>query len=53
MTRSGPSSSVLGKLLEAAGYHVEVRPDTLIAVRSRDRRAVVVLTTARSPADVE
>jgi hypothetical protein len=53
MTRGGTSGSVLGKLLEAAGYHLDVRPDTLIAVRSRDRRAVVVLTSARSPADVE
>jgi len=43
----------LGKLLEAAGYRVEVRQDLLVAVRGRDRRAVVVLGAARSPADVE
>lgn len=53
MTRGGTSGSVLGKLLEAAGYHLEVRPDALLATRSRDRRAVVVLTVARSPSDVE
>jgi hypothetical protein len=53
MTRSGLPGSVLGKLLEAAGYRIEVRQDALVAVRGRDRRAVVVLTAARSPADVE
>jgi hypothetical protein len=53
MTRGAISGSVLGKLLEAAGYHLDVRPETLLAVRPRDRRAVVVLSTARSPADVE
>jgi len=53
MTRAGASNSVLGKLLETAGYHLDVRSDALIAVRPRDRRAVVVLTAARSPADVE
>jgi len=53
MTPRGSSSSILGKLLEAAGYRVEVRQDLLVAVRGRDRRAVVVLGAARSPADVE
>jgi hypothetical protein len=53
MTRGGTSGSILGKLLEAAGYHLDLRPDALLAVRGRDRRAVVVLTAARSPADVE
>lgn len=53
MSRTAPSGTVLGKLLEAAGYRLEVRADTLLAVRSRDRRAVVVLTAARSPAEVE
>ena len=53
MPRGGSSGSVLGKLLEAAGYHLEVRPDAMVAVRGRDRRGVIVLTSARSPADVE
>ncbi|HYB78034.1 MAG TPA: hypothetical protein VEE83_05065 [Thermoplasmata archaeon] len=53
MASTAPSASLLGKLLEAAGYRVEVRPDALVAVRSWDRRAVVVLTATRSPADVE
>jgi len=53
MPPGASSSTILGRLLEAAGYRVEVRPDLLIAVRSRDRRAVVVLATNRSPAEVE
>jgi len=53
MTRGGSSGSVLGKLLEAAGYRVETRADVLLAVRNRDRRAVAVLAASRSPADVE
>ena len=53
MAPGGASGSTLAKLLEAAGYHLEVRADLLLAVRSRDRRAVVVLASARSPADVE
>jgi len=53
MVPDGSTGSLLGKLLEAAGYRVEARPDALVAVRSRDRRAVVVLATTRSPADVE
>jgi hypothetical protein len=53
MAPGAASASILGRLLEAAGYHVEVRQDLLVAVRSRDRQAVVVLGTSRSPADVE
>lgn len=53
MTRGGAAGSVLGKLLEVAGYHLDVRADALLAVRGRDRRAVVVLSVARSPMDVE
>jgi hypothetical protein len=53
MAPGAASDSLLGKLLEAAGYRVEVRPELLVAVRSRDRRAVVVLRAPRSPADVE
>jgi hypothetical protein len=46
-------SSVLGRLLEAAGYRLEPRPEATLAVRSKDRRAVVVVGSARSPAEVE
>ena len=53
MAPTGGSGSILGKLLEAAGYRVETRADLLLAVRGRDRRAVVVLGAARSPVDVE
>ena len=53
MSRGGPSGSVLGKILEAAGYHLEARAELLLAVRARDRRAVIVLPATRSPADVE
>jgi hypothetical protein len=53
MTQSGSPDSVLRKLLEAAGYRIEVRSEALVAVRGRDRRAVVVLASARSPAEVE
>ena len=53
MTFGGTADSLLGKLLEAAGYRVEARPEGLVAVRGRDRRAVIVLASARSPADVE
>lgn len=53
MVRVGSANSSLGKLLEAAGYHLEVRSDALLAVRARDRRSVVVLAAARSPSDVE
>jgi len=53
MPRPALNDSALGKLLEAAGYRVEPRADALLAVRNRDRRAVVVLASARSPAEVE
>jgi hypothetical protein len=53
MPRIARPSSVLGRLLEAAGYHLEFRNDATIAVRSKDRQAVVIVATARSPAEVE
>ena len=53
MPRGPPTGTVLGKLFEAAGYRVELRPDFLLAVRARDRRAVIVLGSARSPTEVE
>jgi hypothetical protein len=46
-------SSVLGRLLEAAGYRLEPRPEATLAVRSKDRRAVVVLGSSRSPVEAE
>jgi len=45
--------SVLRRLLEAAGYRLEDRPMGLKAVRSRDRRAVLILGTAHSPVEVD
>lgn len=53
MRRVAPPSSSLGKLLEAAGYRLEGRGEAVVAVRSRDRRAVVIAASARPPADVE
>ncbi len=53
MSRAAPPSSVLGRLLDAAGYRVEGRGDATLAVRSRDRRAVVITTASRSPAEVD
>src|SRR5271170_8184113 len=46
-------TSVLVRLLEAAGYRLDVRSGVTVAVRSRDHRAVVVAPTARTPAEVE
>jgi hypothetical protein len=53
MPRPAHPSSTLGRLLEAAGYRVEVRPDATVASRSRDHRSVVVVASARSPVEVE
>ncbi len=46
-------SSVLARLLSAAGYRVEHRNGTVVASRLRDRRAVVIAPVARSPVEVE
>jgi len=53
MTRVAPPSSVLGRLLEAAGYRLEARADATLAVRARDHRAVVIVGATRSPAEVD
>lgn len=53
MRRTAPPSSVLGRLLTAAGYRVETRGEVTIAIRSRDHRAVVIAASIRSPVDVE
>jgi len=53
MRRPAPPSSVLGRLLAAAGYRVEIREGATIATRARDRRAVAIVSSLRSPADVE
>lgn len=51
---SGPApSSVLVRLLQAAGYRTEARSEATVAVRSRDRRAVVIARAGRAPADLE
>jgi hypothetical protein len=53
MTRATPPASVLGRLLEAAGYRLESRPEGTLASRAIDRRAVMVVASSRSPAEVE
>ncbi len=53
MTRVAPPSSVLGRLLEAAGYRLDLHDDATLAVRSKDRRAVLIVGAARSPAEVD
>lgn len=53
MPRSPPPSSTLGRLLEAAGYRLETRLEATVAVRSRDHRALVIVSSARSPAEIE
>jgi hypothetical protein len=53
MPRIAPPSSVLGRLLEAAGYRLEPRTEATLAVRVRDRRAVLIVGAARSPVEVE
>lgn len=53
MARVVPPSSVLGRLLEAAGYRLELRPEATLAVRPKDHRAVMIVGAARSPAEVD
>jgi hypothetical protein len=42
----------LERILSAAGYEVQARPEGLLAVRGRDRRAVVVLRGLPSPVEI-
>jgi hypothetical protein len=53
MSSPAARSSFLGRLLEAAGYRIESRPHATLAVRSVDRRAVLLARSTRSPAEVE
>jgi hypothetical protein len=53
MSSPAARSSLLGRLLEAAGYRIEARPHATLAVRSVDRRAVLLARSTRSPAEVE
>jgi len=53
MSRAAPPSSILGRLLEAAGYRLESRRDATLAVRPKDRRAVLIVAASRSPAEVD
>jgi hypothetical protein len=53
MTRAAPPSSVLGRLLEAAGYRLDLRAEATLAVRAKDHRAVLIVGAARSPAEVD
>lgn len=53
MPRVASPPSALGRLLTAAGYRIESRSGTTVAVRSRDRRAVVIAGAGRSPGELE
>jgi hypothetical protein len=53
MSKPGRPSSTLGRLLEAAGYHVGGRAEGTVAVRAKDHRAVVIVSAPRLPAEVE
>ena len=44
---------ILLRLLEAAGYRVEERPGLVRAVRAKDLRAVLLVESSRSPAELE
>jgi len=46
-------SSVLVRLLQAAGYRTEARAGVTVAVRQRDRRAVVIARAGRPAADLD
>lgn len=48
-----PTLPTLKRLLEAAGYRVEVRPEAVVAVRSEDHRVVVLDRARRSPSELE
>jgi len=53
MPSSTPPAPVLLWLLAAAGYRVQARGDASVAFRLRDRRTVVLVGAARSPAELE
>jgi hypothetical protein len=53
MSRAAPPSSVLARLLDAAGYRIEQRPEVVVATRERDHRALAIVGSPRSPAEVE
>jgi hypothetical protein len=53
MTSGAAASSVLRRLLEAAGYRLEDRPAGVRAVRARDHRAVFIVAGLRSPIEME
>jgi hypothetical protein len=51
--RPTPLPPALLRLLTAAGYRVEARERAILAVRLRDRRAVLLVPATRSPAELE
>ena len=53
MAPAASTGSVLRRLLEAAGYRLEDRPKGLRAVRTRDHRAVFLVSGLPSPVEVE
>ncbi len=50
---TAPPAPLLVRLLTAAGYRIQVRGDATVATRLRDRRAVVLVSAARSPGELE
>lgn len=53
MTTGGSSTPALRRLLEAAGYRVDDRPNGVRALRARDHRCVFIVAGLRSPSEVE
>lgn len=53
MSHPPPTPPVLRRLLEAAGYRLEDRPNAVRAVRSRDHRAVLIVEGLPSPAEID
>lgn len=53
MPTSTPTGPVLRRLLEAAGYRLEDRPNALRAVRGRDHRSVLLVQGLPSPAEID
>jgi hypothetical protein len=53
VTPPAPPAPVLLRLLTAAGYRIQIRGGASVAVRLRDRRAVILAPAHRSPAELE
>jgi hypothetical protein len=53
MAPASPPVPVLLRLLTAAGYRIQVRGEASVAIRLRDRRAVVLAAVTRSPGELD